>query len=142
MSLEIILWPHEILKTPCEEVKDVSEYTDFANAMMETMKATGHGLGMAANQVGKSIRLLVMDVRRPFIMFNPVIVKTSKGKMDSKEGCLSFPDLEIIMRRWKWISVEYIDEDGIFCRRKFRELEGRCLQHEINHLDGIVFTGE
>ncbi|MDX1472228.1 MAG: peptide deformylase [Flavobacteriaceae bacterium] len=141
--LDILTWPNEILKIPCVEVEEINEdRLELANDMLHTIESSSDGIGLSANQVGRSERLVVMKVRKPYIMFNPVIVKTSKGKMDSVEGCLSFPGKEVIVRRWKWVAVEFTDENGERVRKKFRELESRCVQHEIDHLNGILMIVE
>jgi len=139
MKLDIIQWPNPILGEKCQEITNIAEFVPLADAMLNTLKETNNGIGMAAPQVGKAIRLVVLNVRYPIMMFNPVIVNTSKGKMDSEEGCLSLENGEytVFLRRWKWVAVEFQDENENKIRRKFREMEGRCVQHEMDHLNGV-----
>jgi len=104
------------------------------------------GIGLAANQVGLNKRIFVIGsehmkyFKDPTVIFNPKILSFSENFSSYKEGCLSFPDLWIDIKRPEKISVEYFDFLG---DKKFAELEdldARCFQHEYDHLDGVCFV--
>jgi peptide deformylase len=109
--------------------------------MLETMYAA-EGIGLAAPQVGVSTRLFVMDIRDPEIepraLINPVIVARS-GSESGEEGCLSLPGLVGEVERSASIVVEALDLQGKPVRIEASGLHARCIQHEIDHLDGVLF---
>lgn len=99
------------------------------------------GCGLANNQVGGSKRIIVVHAngfRQEFI--NPVITKRYGGKMTSKEGCLSFPNLTVSIVRDKKIIVEGFDKSWKPVKFKLKGLASCCVQHEIDHLDGITIS--
>ncbi len=134
----------EVLRQKCEEVKPEEineEFRSLLNEMFETMIST-NGVGLAAPQVGIAKRFFVViaddDVRRVFI--NPVITKTSDDLVDYEEGCLSIPGFYENIKRPSKVSISAINENG----KKFtiEEAEGllaRVIQHENDHLDGIMY---
>lgn len=115
------------------------------STMLELMLAN-RGIGLAANQIGLDKRVFVMGSDniekfiRPFILFNPKIIEHSSETSVYKEGCLSFPGLELSITRPKSILAGYTDKDG---KERSIELDGlaaRCFLHEYDHLDGICFV--
>jgi peptide deformylase len=113
----------------------------MADEMFDLMYEN-HGIGLAAPQVGLSKRLLVIDVREDgqpvYVMINPRIVKR-EGDVPGEEGCLSFPDVFGEVKRAERIEVAYVDRDG---EERILEAEGmfaRVIQHEIDHLNGVLF---
>lgn len=140
--LEIRLLGDPVLRTPAEEVEAVDdEIRRLAEEMFETMYAA-EGIGLAGPQVGVGVRLFVMDVRDPDIepraFINPVIVERS-GSESEEEGCLSLPGLAGEVERATEIVVEALDLDGNALRHEAAGLEARCIQHEIDHLNGVLF---
>lgn len=139
--LPIIAWPegYEHYVT-CEPVVNITtEVCDLAEDMMVTMEQS-NGIGLAAPQVGVEICLIVVKTKAfPYgeAMVNPRIVKASKGKVDSLEGCLSFPGKQKKVKRHSWVSVEYLGLSGELKKRKLFELDAFCVQHEIDHLLGV-----
>ncbi len=109
--------------------------------MLETMYET-NGCGLAANQVGLDMRVIVMDLSenadQPVCLINPKILE-KRGTATSQEGCLSFPGLFIQVKRAKSIVYEYYDKQGQKHTKEADGLESFCVQHEIEHLDGITF---
>jgi peptide deformylase len=106
--------------------------------MFETMY-WARGIGLAAPQVGRSERLAVIDVdENPFVIINPEIVR-SEGKIKGEEGCLSIPELFGDVERAALVTVRALDRDGKKFEIDGAELMARCLQHEIDHLDGRLF---
>ena len=106
--------------------------------MFETMDAA-KGIGLAANQVGVTRRIAVVDADGDrFVMIDPVIVE-AEGLATAEEGCLSIPDIYGDVTRPDRVVVEALDQHGTRYRREATGLKARAIQHEIDHLDGILF---
>lgn len=140
-ELPIITYPHPVLTEKTELIKDVKKASIkklIAN-MLETMEAN-NGVGLAAPQVGKSVRLCVIRVDDiTYILINPKITYKSWRKEIAEEGCLSFPGKFIPVKRYKKVRVKALDEKGNEVIIKAEGLLGRALQHEIDHLDGKLY---
>lgn len=146
MVLPIYLYGQKVLRKRAADVAQVTpDLARFADDMLETMYKSA-GIGLAAPQVGKSIRLIVVDVagedeeKRPYILFNPV-VSERKGACSAEEGCLSVPGVWADVERPETITVESLDRAGK--RQVLKDIDGllaRCIQHEIDHLDGVLFV--
>ncbi|MDQ2666422.1 MAG: peptide deformylase [Gemmatimonadota bacterium] len=107
--------------------------------MFETMYHA-RGIGLAAPQVGRTERITVLDVdEEPLVLINPEIIQRSSGKSKGEEGCLSIPDIYADVERPKTVTVRATDRNGNVFERDAAELLGRCMQHEIDHLDGKIF---
>jgi peptide deformylase len=112
---------------------------EFVASMYETMD-TALGVGLAANQVGLARRIAVIDAEgQRFTMINPVIVERSGAKEAAEEGCLSIPDAYAEVTRPEAVTLEAVDEQGAPFRLELTGLPARAVQHEIDHLDGILF---
>ena len=106
--------------------------------MFETMRAE-NGVGLAAPQVGKNVRLCVIEEGGiEYVLINPTITATSKTKVVSEEGCLSFPGQFFPIKRFEKVQVRYLDRSGKNAKLKATDLLARALQHEIDHLDGVL----
>ena len=106
--------------------------------LFETMDAAD-GIGLAANQVGVAQRVAVVGIEDDrFVLINPVIVE-SDGKETAEEGCLSIPDIFADVTRPSRIVVETLNEEGESCRIEAEGLKARAIQHEMDHLDGVLF---
>jgi peptide deformylase len=146
MVLPIYLYGQKVLRKRAAEVALVTpELSRFADDMLETMYKSA-GIGLAAPQVGKSVRLIVVDVagedeeKRPYVLFNPVVTER-KGACSAEEGCLSVPGVWADVERPEAITVESLDRAGK--RQVLKDIDGllaRCIQHEIDHLDGVLFV--
>ena len=138
--LEIKKAGDPVLKKICAPVEKIDKrLRNFLDDMAETMYASD-GVGIAAPQVGVSIRVCVVDVdkKNRYDLINPVIT-FREGSVVDNEGCLSCPDLFGDVERAEKIRVEYT---GRFGKKKILEAEGllaRCIQHELDHLDGQLF---
>lgn len=132
----------EILKKRAREIEVIDDkIKELAKDMMETMHKW-EGLGLAAPQVGVLKRIIVIDLYEEgtqFTLINPVIVK-QKGTQEVDEGCLSFPNKYGKVERPKEVIVEALDIDGKKVRLKAKDLLAQALSHEIDHLNGILFT--
>ena len=133
--LDVLEWPHETLTKVTKEVTDFGPIAALAEDMFYTMEQS-RGIGLAANQVGQTIRMLTMNVNKPLALINPVIVKASKETYISQEGCLSFPGVIVEVERSKWVKVSFRDQFGEPHTLKLRKLESRCFLHELDHLNG------
>ncbi len=147
MALNINLYGNKVLRKRAAEVRTVTpELTRLAEDMLETMYKA-NGIGLAAPQVGHSIRLIVLDVtndedaeRKPYHIFNPELVK-KEGLCMAEEGCLSIPGVWADVERPEVVSVKGLDKDGKpLLLENIDGLLARCIQHEIDHLDGVLFV--
>jgi len=128
-----------VLRQHSLEVKTVDdEVRRLVDDMFETMDAA-KGIGLAANQVGVSRRVAVVDVDGDrFAMIDPRIIET-EGRAVAEEGCLSIPDIYGDVTRPDRIVIEALDAAGHHYRKEATGLKARAIQHEIDHLDGILF---
>lgn len=140
---EIRILGDPVLRQRAEPVAAVDdEVRQLMEEMLETMYAAD-GVGLAAPQIGISRRIIVVDVGEaavpPFGLANPVIVERSDSVERGEEGCLSIPGLKEIVERSARVVVEGVDRDGAPRRIEATGLLARALQHEVDHLDGILF---
>jgi peptide deformylase len=144
--MDILKFGNKVLRKRADRVVTITPgLRQLADSMLDSMYDT-NGIGLAAPQIGHSIRLIVVDVagddedRKPYIMFNPEVI-SSRGECTAEEGCLSIPGVWADVTRPEFINVTYMDEFG-----KTQTLENvdgmfaRCIQHEIDHLEGVLFT--
>jgi peptide deformylase len=143
--LEIRKYPNEVLKKKALPVENIDkDLQRLIDDMLETMHAAS-GIGLAAPQIGVSKRLIVVDVSTkdekypPVILINPETIETG-GFIDSEEGCLSIPGYISTIRRAEKIVVRGLDRDGKPVQFEANGLFARAIQHEIDHLDGILFV--
>jgi peptide deformylase len=128
-----------VLRQRSAEVAEVDDdLRSVIDQMFETMDAS-RGVGLAANQVGLARRVAVIDADgQRFAMVNPVIVE-AEGRATAEEGCLSIPDIYGDVTRAERVVLEALDREGKPFRLEAGGLAARALQHEIDHLDGILF---
>lgn len=136
---DLYLLGHPVLRQRAEEVPVVSdEIRALVDDLFETM-AVASGVGLAANQVGVTSRVAVINAEgQTFAMINPRIV-SSEGESSEEEGCLSIPDLYAEVTRPERVVLEALDEDGQPFRLEAGGLVARAIQHELDHLDGVLF---
>jgi peptide deformylase len=137
--LRLHLLGSPVLRQHSTEVKVVDhDVRRLVDDMLETMDAA-KGLGLAANQVGVARRVAVVDVDGDrFAMIDPRIVE-SEGRATAEEGCLSIPEIYADVTRPDRVVLEALDADGNLYRKDATGLKARAIQHEIDHLDGILF---
>jgi peptide deformylase len=131
-----------VLREMCREVETIDDdVRALVDDLLETMYAED-GIGLAAPQIGVPLRVFVYDVRDdeldPGVLVNPRIVEAT-GKQKEVEGCLSIPGLDEVVERSANVVVEGLDRDGEPVRIEATGLLSRCLQHENDHLDGVLF---
>jgi peptide deformylase len=141
----LIILPDPKLRLVSRPIERVDEpLRKFAADMLETMY-DAPGIGLAAVQVGEPIRMLVIDLskegepKQPQIFINPEIVERSDDRSVYEEGCLSIPDYYAEVERPATVRVKYLDEHGKGHEIEAEGLLATCLQHEIDHLDGVLF---
>ncbi len=142
---DIIILPDNILKQHSKRFDVVDAAArQLADDMLDTMY-DAPGIGLAAVQIGLLKQMIVVDVsreegpREPFCLINPKIIWSSEETAEYEEGCLSIPDTYELVTRPAEIKVQYLDRDGAECERHCDGLLSTCVQHEIDHLDGVLF---
>jgi peptide deformylase len=140
--------PHPVLGRPCEPVRRVDDVArGLATDLLDTMRATAHSVGIAAPQVGVSLRAFCIDVtghpkarscHGEVVLFDPVVVETS-GSLVGREGCMSVPDLTGDVARAARLVVRGTGMDGDDRVLEVDAFEARAVQHELDHLDGFLF---
>ncbi|MBT7529258.1 peptide deformylase [Flavobacteriaceae bacterium] len=158
MILPIIAYGHPVLKRKAEVInKDYPKLKELIENMFETMY-NASGVGIAAPQIGLSIRLFIVDTN-PFaeddslsdndrnqlksfkkIFINPVIIDEKGGEWSFEEGCLSIPNIREGVLRQKQITIQYHDENFNKHTDSFDGLLARVIQHEYDHIEGVLFT--
>lgn len=143
--LDIILAPDPRLATRCAPVEVIdSDLARLMDDMLETMYVAP-GIGLAAPQIGVLKRFFVVDLgekeaREPRFFINPEITARSEAKSVYEEGCLSLPKHYADVERAEAVSVRYLDRSGAECTLDADGMLARCIQHELDHLDGVLFV--
>ena len=151
MIYPIVVYGHSVLRKVARDIDENFEnLKEFIEDMFETMNDSD-GIGLASPQVGKDIRLFVVDAspleedepelkdfRKAFI--NPQIVERTGDKSNFNEGCLSIPNIREEVMREPEIRIQYYDENFKFYDEVYKGVASRIIQHEYDHLDGILFT--
>ena len=142
---------HPVLRKKTQKVEEIDQsIKDIADDMLETMYNTGNGVGLAANQVGVDKSIVVIDLAkadddenapgRPIVMINPEIISYSEETVEDNEGCLSIPDLYDKVVRAKSVEVKYTTLSGNEVIETAEDFHARVVQHEVDHLNGILFV--
>lgn len=142
--LTVLRFPDERLRTKAEEVTEVNDdIRKIVDDMFETMYAE-NGVGLAATQVNIHQRIVVMDTTEdksdPITLINPEIVEKSDETFINEEGCLSVPGCYAKVDRHERVTVKALDRDGNEFTRDADELLSICIQHELDHLKGVLFV--
>lgn len=143
-KLTVLRFPDERLRTKAQPVAEVTEETKrIVNDMFETMYAE-NGVGLAATQVDIHQRIVVIDVsenkENPYVLINPEIIKKSEQTFINEEGCLSVPGCYAKVTRHETVTVKALDIDGNEYTVDGDELLAICIQHELDHLAGVLFV--
>lgn len=141
--LKILTQPNPILRKKSAEISPETitgrEFKNLILSMGKTMLKTD-GVGLAAPQIGKNIRLVVINSKDGvFCLINPKLIKKSWARELGEEGCLSIPGVFGKVKRHKKITLVYYDRDGKKIKLSAEGMMARVIQHEIDHLDGILF---
>jgi peptide deformylase len=142
---EILVLPDARLRAIAEPIVKVdAEIKKLAKDMLDTMY-DAPGIGLAAPQIGEMKRIVVMDLAKedekpdPIVMINPEILKYSDETITTEEGCLSIPEIYYDVERPAEITVKYTDLDGKEVERDAKDRLAICIQHELDHLDGVLY---
>lgn len=148
--LPIVTYDDPVLRTKANEISvNSKDLQTLIDNMFETMY-NGGGVGLAAPQIGESLRLFVTDADvmtedtdepnvGPLVFINPVIVEKSEATVVMEEGCLSIPGVRDTVTRPENIRIEFLDRNFASCEMKASGWLSRVIQHELDHLDGILF---
>jgi peptide deformylase len=150
MSLKILQYPDPLLKRPSAPIEEINdEIRNLAAQLAETMYEN-EGIGLAAPQVGRLARMIVVDLSGPDqrealqVYINPTLeplplLAGDEAYLESEEGCLSVPDYRSQVQRHTRVRLKAVGLDGQPVEREATDLEAVCLQHECDHLDGKLF---
>lgn len=157
MKRPVVTYGAEVLREKAEPVAAITpEIRALVADMIETMRAE-NGVGLAAEQIGRREAICVVevpadydkdadgirlhpDVPMPWVLINPVIVAASKEKESAEEGCLSFPGIFVPVTRPVEVTVRWMDLNGATREKRIRKFLARAVQHEIDHLNGILLV--
>jgi peptide deformylase len=141
---EVVKWPEPVLMKPAERVTVFdAKLKKLTEEMFESMYEA-QGIGLAAPQISISQRITVIDVsfkknpEEKLVLINPEIIER-EGKQLEEEGCLSLPDIREKVSRSEWVKVRAQDVNGAWFETEGTELLARAMQHELDHLDGVLF---
>jgi peptide deformylase len=144
--MQLVKFPNIVLKQPAANwdftVDKSIEGAEIVERSMIAIMQSKNGIGLAANQVGLLYRVFVIKLtdREPFAMFNPRVISAGAELRNGLEGCLSFPELWLDVKRPQTIEVEYFDKLGDQCILTLTDIDSRCFLHELDHLNGVCFT--
>lgn len=160
MVLPIYAYGSPVLRQECEEIKEGADISKLLEDMFETMYDS-QGVGLAAPQIGKALRLFIVDAA-PFaddepeneeeaknfeilknfkkVFINPIIEEEEGQEWAFSEGCLSIPNIREDVTRKSIVSISYFDENWQFHEEKFAGIAARIIQHEYDHIEGVLFT--
>lgn len=149
MIYSIVAYGHPVLKKEAQDIdKDKVDVKELSENMFETMYAA-QGIGLAAPQIGKSLRMFIADAspledeevgdwKQVFV--NPEIIEESGDEWAFEEGCLSIPDIREEVIRPEKVKINYFDENWVEHTEVFEGMKARIIQHEYDHIEGILFT--
>ena len=145
--MKLVKHPDTFLRGPTEKIEfPLSEENKIIIKNMINLMYQERGIGLAANQVGYSRKIFVMDVsnekENPQVFINPVITTKNKIKMGDMEGCLSCPGIEVKVKRSVSVNLERLCEHGKEQHKTFYHLPSRVVQHEMDHLNGKLIIDE
>ena len=150
MKLPIVLYGDPLLRKKCQEVKEITaQIRQLVHDMIQTMDEA-NGIGLAAPQIGQSIRLFVLRrylhqqdgkwvLSEPHVYINPKIVHHSKELLEDEEGCLSIPGIRLPVVRPAKITVEFLNIEGELVVEEIEGYNARVILHENDHINGVLF---
>jgi len=139
----VVLHPADVLRARCAPVGEIGEEMRQLGRRLAASMHAARGIGLAAPQIGVSLRAVAVGlpskgVLVPVIMFDPEILWTSKTRTSLAEGCLSLPGRRFLVTRPEAVRVSFTDMDGHRVVGELSGLSAKCVQHEIDHLDGVL----
>lgn len=144
-ELSIRVYGEDVLREESKAIENIDgQMVEFLDSMSRTMRAA-KGLGLAANQVGRAIRAFAIDLslfdvlEQPKMIINPEIIDLNGEVITGEEGCLSFPGLFQLIERHEKVAIKSVDIDGKEYYYEAAGMVARVIQHEIDHLNGVLF---
>ena len=139
---EVIKAPAKVLSTKTKEVEVIDEtIIELLDDMYDTM-VEHDGVGIAAPQINVGLRVAIVELGEDILeMINPVVLEI-RGEAEDVEGCLSFPELFGLVKRPTYVKIEAADREGRIYELEAEDFEARCILHEIDHLDGVLFDSK
>ncbi len=142
MIKEVVKAPADVLSAKTREVEAIDEsIIELLDNLYDTM-VEYDGVGIAAPQIGVPLRVAIVELGEDILeMLNPIVIET-RGEAEDIEGCLSFPDLFGMVKRPTYVKIEAADREGRIYELEAEDFEARCILHEIDHLDGVLFDSK
>lgn len=139
---EVMENPAKILSQKTKEVEVINEdLIQLLDDLYDTM-VEHDGVGIAAPQINVGLRVAIVELGEDILeMINPIVIET-RGEEEDVEGCLSFPDLFGMVKRPTYVKIEASDREGRVYELEAEDFEARCILHEIDHLDGVLFDSK
>ena len=139
---EVVKAPAKVLSSKTKEVEVIDEtIIELLDDMYDTM-VEHDGVGIAAPQINVGLRVAIVELGEDILeMINPVVLET-RGEAEDVEGCLSFPELFGLVKRPTYVKIEASDREGRIYELEAEDFEARCILHEIDHLDGVLFDSK
>ena len=139
---EVVKAPAKVLSAKTKEVEVIDEtIIELLDDMYDTM-VEHDGVGIAAPQINVGLRVALVELGEDILeMINPVVPET-RGEAEDVEGCLSFPELFGLVKRPTYVKIEASDREGRIYELEAEDFEARCILHEIDHLDGVLFDSK
>jgi len=138
---KILIYPNKNLNLKSKKVKLINLKIKYVIKNMFNIMYINKGIGLASIQIGINLRIITIDISemqtKPIAFINPKIVNYY-GLNLGYEACLSFPGVYVKILRYKYVKVKYINEYGISCYIECKNIFSRCIQHEIDHLNGLT----
>ena len=140
---EVVKNPAKVLSQKTKEVEVINEdIIQLLDDLYDTM-VENDGVGIAAPQINVGLRVAIVELGEDILeMINPVVLETRGEEVEDIEGCLSFPDLFGMIKRPTYVKIEAADREGRIYELEAEDFEARCILHEIDHLDGILFDSK
>ncbi len=135
--MKIRIYPDPILRIKSETILKVTDYyRRLIRDMSKAMSISG-GIGLAANQIGVAKRIMLIDFEEEIeFLINPEIISKSEESYNEEEGCLSFPELYVLINRPVSLDIKYLDKNNNMKKRTLKDLFARVFMHEFDHLNG------
>lgn len=151
MIYPIVVYGDPVLKKRGKDIQEGDlDVKELAEDMFETME-NANGVGLAAPQIGKNIRMFVIDAAAmgedeeelldfKQVFINPQIIEEVGEEWDFEEGCLSIPDIREVIHRQEQLTIRYFDENWVQHEETYDDMKARIIQHEYDHIEGVLFT--
>lgn len=141
--MEILKEGHKVLRQKAKRVDKIDDTIRNVCCRMVNLMLESGGIGLSGNQIGLLKRIIVVVYKNePLVMINPEIINQSEEVVSDQEGCLSVPETFVEKKRFKTITVKYRDRKGYPHLEKYSDLTARIIQHEIDHLNGVLMIDQ